>query len=238
MRWRALIGAAADRLRGRPRFDAVVPLGASCRVSYQLRRHLGTDTSWPFDWWIAPIQGMTGYLADLDPAKLYDPEALEEMRVDGAFVAVRSRRYDVRLLHEFPRIAAQGGTVVAPGWRDHIAAARARHEHLLARLRDLDAPGSRILFVRHKLGIDEDGLAAASCVAALRAALALHWSRASTALLMVNAGARASHRERVYALEFDDRESDGPEAWRGDDKAWSRALARSGLLGNARRGRA
>lgn len=217
------------------RYTHVVPIGANCRVSYQLRRHLGTDAAWPFDWWIAPIQATTRYLAELDPAKLYDPDALEEMTVDGGCVAVRSRRYGIRLLHEFPRVAAQGvRTVVAPGWRDHIAAARARHEHLLARLRALDAPGRRILFVRYKLGIDEGDLDPGRCVDDLRTALAQHFRRASFELLLVNVpGATADERNGIHAIEFDDPPGTGPEAWRGDDAAWSAALARSGLFGRA-----
>lgn len=231
--WRGRRNAAA-------RFTHVVPIGANCRVSYQLRRHLGTDAAWPFDWWIAPIQGTTRYLAELDPARLYDPDALEEMTVDGACVAVRSRRYGVRLLHEFPRVDAQGvRTVVAPGWHAHIAAARARHEHLLARLRALDVPGKRILFVRYKLGIDEGDLDPQACVAALRAALAPHFRRASFEFLLINVpGAAADERGGVHAIDVDEAPAAGPEAWRGDDAAWSRALARSGLLGSTRSGRA
>jgi len=226
-----LIGTLAGRLRGRRRIAAVVPLGASCRVSWQLRRHLGDDATHPFDWWIAPMRGMTRYLAELDPAKLYDPEGLEEMVVNGAAVAVRSRRYDVRLLHEFPRIAGADGTsAVAPDWRDHVAAARARHEHLLGRLRALDRPGSRILFVRHKLGIDEDDLDPRTCVADLRAVLARQFARSAVALLLVNVpGAQASRRDGIRTVFFDDPDGDGADAWRGVDAIWSRALAASGL---------
>ncbi len=139
----------------------------------------------------------------------------------------------------------RGSTRRARGPSSRRASARShrrgapRHEHLLARLRALDDDAERILFVRYVLGIDEGDLDPQACVAALRAALAPHFRRASFELLLINVpGATADERGGVHAIDVDEAPAAGPEAWRGDDAAWSRALARSGLLGSTRSGRA
>ena len=228
---RAGIRMAWDAARGEGGgFTHVVPVGASCRVSWQLRRHLGSNPAYPFDWWITPILGLTRYLADPDPARLYDPEDLEEMIVRERFPTVRSSTYAARLFHEFPRATrADGTTDVAPGWRAHISAARARHEHLLRRLRALDVPGNRILFVRHRLGIDEGDLDANACTAALRAALSRQFGAASFAVLLINAPGATAGGDGVFALEFDDPPGPEPQSWRGDDGVWSAAFTAFGL---------
>ena len=143
-------------MRSRP-FTHVVPLGISCRVTYQVRVCFRSWKVYPFDWWISPLAGLSRYLAAPAVGKLYDSAALEEINTDGEISAIRSTEYGFRLFHEFPRRpGANALATVAPGWRDHIAVAATRHEERLRRLQLLDRPGNRILFVRHRFRSEAD----------------------------------------------------------------------------------
>lgn len=159
-----------------PGYTHVVPLGLSCRVTHQLRRFFAIGVAYPFDWWIATLPGITQYLANPDPERVYGH--LEEMQVEGRVAAIRSSEFGFQLFHEFPRtrVAMDGRevSVVVPVWRDHVQAARNKHVARLQRLLALDQRGNRILFVRHKYDADGVGSASAFEVEWLKTALEAH----------------------------------------------------------------
>lgn len=213
----------------------VVPLGLSCRVTYQARTYFGSTTAFPFDWWLTPMAGLTQYLADPDPDRLYSRHALAELVVDGQISTVVAPEFGFQLFHEFPRQDVGLPTrVVAPHWREHIVEAHARHSQRLQRLLALDRPGNRLLFVRDRLHLD-DGCGTEpprDSVARLWRTLADRWSQAEIQLLLINSRARQAlvlpRRAAVRQVEFEDLPGTPPEAWRGDSTAWSRAFAAAG----------
>jgi hypothetical protein len=207
----------------------VVPLGVSCRVSYQVRAYFGSTTAYPFDWWGTPIDGLTRYLSDPDPDRVYGAGALDELVVDGQVTSLVAPEFGFLLFHEFPRQdVGLPMRVVAPDWRAHVAELRARHARRLDRLLALDRRGHRILFVRDRLDVDGGSGAevAAESVAKLWRALSNRWSRAEIELLLVNVPCDPRIPQRcVRWVDFEDVPGDPPEAWRGDSTRWARAFA-------------
>jgi hypothetical protein len=206
----------------------VVPIGLSCRVSYQVRTYFRTQRAFPFDWWVTPIDGLTRYLADPNPHRVYAAGALEEIVVDGHVTSVVAPEFGFQLFHEFPRQDVGLPTrVVAPGWRDHIPQQRALHAQRLDRLLALDRPGRRILFVRDRLDVDGRGTeTAADSVAALWSTLSSRWSRAAIELLLVNVPCDArAPQPGVRWVDFEDVRGETSEGWRGDTTGWTRAFA-------------
>ncbi len=212
----------------------VVPLGLSCRVAYQVRTYFGSTTAYPFDWWLTPIDGLTSYLSNPDPERVYGREELAELVVDGQVASVVAPRFGFQLYHEFPRQDVGLPTpVVAPNWREHVAQARARHMQRLERLLALDRRGHRVLFVRDRLDVDGGGTQAPSAsVASLWRTLSRRWSRAKIALLLVNVPETPAlvlpRRCAVRRADFEDRPGTPPEAWRGDSTRWAGAFAAAG----------
>ena len=124
-------GMVPDRI---PPFTHVVPLGLSCRVTRQVRVCFGSWKVYPFDWWLTPLDGLTRYLAEPDVGRLYDPGSLAEVITRGEVSSICSTVFGFRLFHDFPRRpGANKLAAVVPGWRDHVAAAAARHEERLRR---------------------------------------------------------------------------------------------------------
>jgi hypothetical protein len=106
------------------RFTHVVPLGVSCRVTYQVRTFFGTTEAYPFDWWISSLDGLARYLERPDPGRIYGEGGLEEVRrAHGKVVSIRSAEFGFQLYHEFPRHRETPPgldaeiSVVSPGWR-------------------------------------------------------------------------------------------------------------------------
>jgi len=207
----------------------VVPLGVSCRVSYQVRAYFGSTTAYPFDSWGTPIDGLTSYLSDPDPDRVYGAGALDELVVDGHVTSVRAPEFGFLLFHEFPRQdVGLSRRVVAPGWRDHVPELRARHARRLDRLLALDRRGHRILFVRDRLNIDRGSgtEVAAESVSNLWRALSGRWSRAKIELLLVNVPCDSrTPQRRVQWVDFEDIPGDPAEAWKGDSTRWAQAFA-------------
>jgi hypothetical protein len=218
-------------LPGRRRFTHVVPLGVSCRVTHQVRTYFGVGDAYPFDWWICPADGVARYLERPEPALVYGPGALAEMRgAHGEVETIRSVAYDFRLFHEFPRAAPPAAGGVAPGWEAHTPIAAARHAERLARLLALDRPGNTILFVRHRHGIArEDPADPEPVVERLWRALCTRYRAADIVLALINLGLRTSPSRRVVAVDFDDPPGPPPDEWRGDARAWSAALGSLGF---------
>ena len=215
-------------------FTHVVPLGLSCRVTYQLRRHFRSATAFPFDWWYTPIEGLARYLADPDPDRLFGPRALEERTEDGRVSTIASREFGFQLFHEFPRHKEEAPVaVVSGGWRDHVAAARERYLRRMERLAQTDRPGNRVLFVRHQLGLEIAPESAGRAVEALWRSLAAGWRHAEIRLLLVNLPPLDGLRPQVQQLHFDDPPGPPPESWRGDDARWTSGLEIRGLRARA-----
>lgn len=206
----------------------VVPIGLSCRVSYQVRAYFESTKAYPFDWWLTPIDGLTRYLSDPDPDRVYGTGALDELVVDGHVTSVVAPEFGFQLFHEFPRQDVGLPTrVVAADWRDHVPEQRARHVRRLDRLLALNRPGRRILFVRDRLDVDGRGTeTAAESVAKLWSTLSNRWSRAEIELLLVNVPCDVRIPQPcVRWVDFEDVREDTAEGWRGNSTGWAHALA-------------
>jgi hypothetical protein len=211
-------------------FSHVVPLGRSCRVTYQARSYFRTRESHPFDWWTTSVEGIARYLTVLDPDRIYRDDALFELVEDGWISSIASREFGFQLFHDFPRQKqAPPVRVVAPGWREGIAAAREAHLHKLERLAALDRPGNRILFVRDRLAPSEDPRSTQNAVDALWRALRGRWSAAEITLLLVNLPPFTPSCPRILHARFADPPGPPPESWRGEDTRWATAFAALGF---------
>lgn len=214
----------------RPTYTHVVPLGLSCRVTYQLRTYFGCRLAYPFDWWISPFGGLTSYLADPDPHRIYRSTALVERRGAEGIEAIECAELGLQLFHEFPRLAASAGpSVVAPGWQAHLPQAAERHGRRLARLLALDRPENRLLFVRHRAGAEATSFLAGDEIALLLSILRLRFPRASVTLLLLNVPVQGEIRPEVDRLYFNDSPGTPPEEWRGAEACWRGALAAGGF---------
>jgi hypothetical protein len=220
---RRLLGSGS---RSRP--THIVPIGLSCRVSHQVRANFGSMIAYPFDWWITPIDGLTRYLSDPDPDRVYGAGALHEIVEDGHVTSVVATEFGFQLYHEFPRLDVGLPTrVVAPDWRDHVPTQRARHAGRLSRLLALNRPGRRILFVRDRLDVDGKGAdAAADSVTKLWETLSSNWGRAEIELLLVNVPCvvRPSLPGLRWA-NFEDVRGETAEGWQGNSVGWAQAFA-------------
>lgn len=207
-----------------------------------MRTFFGSTESFPFDWWISPLDGIARYLEDPDPALIYVEGRLQEMRgTHGEVASIYNPDFGFQLVHEFPRRAEiVGGApvdAVAPGWQRHVAAAAARHVRRLARLDALDRRGRRILFVRNRLSPDPaDARDPRPAVDRLWAALRRRFRAADVELLLLNLHLPEAPARPILAADFVDPEGDGPEAWRGEPARWSAAFASLGFAPRARRG--
>ncbi len=213
--------ARRRRVPGAGRFTHVVPLGLSCRVTYQVRRYFGVGVAYPFDWWISPLEGLTRYLTVLDPRRIYDEHGLREVVTEGNVTALESVEFGVQPYHEFPRRRVGAVSMVEASWRDHLPAAAAQHAARVERLLGLDRRGNTVLFVRDRFAGDRALAAEPAAVDALWRALTERFSRCAPHLLLVNLpGVRPPESERVFSLALDDRPAPAPEEWRGEDAPW------------------
>jgi hypothetical protein len=209
----------------------VVPLGLSCRVTYQVRTYFRSNAAYPFDWWNTSMKGITRYLENPDPDRIFTEDGLVEQFEDGWIYSIVSRAFGFQLFHEFPRQKeARAIRVVSPNWRDHIPSARAKHQLRLHHLLDLDRPGNTILFVRHKLDTFDGGKNFQAEVEELWQTLTDRWRHAEIRLLLINVPLFALPYRYVQRLEFDDPPGPPPESWRGDEERWASAFRSLGLM--------
>jgi len=197
--------------------DHIVSLGTACETAYNLRRHYGFATAYPFDWWISRTAGVARLIRDGAAADLYRAEDLEAWN-GGA--AIRNARYDLRLHHEFPRDWRAPGQPVTADWMAHVAAPRQRTERLTRRLFGLGETARSIVFVRMAGPADS----AQSDIAALLDALQHRFAAVPIGMVFVNLRGPAPADwpvERVAVTRGGD--------WRGDPMAWDAALASLGL---------
>lgn len=203
-------------------FTHVVPLGANCRVTQNLRRHFDYAESFPFDWWILPLPALLDVLAsDFDLDRLYDPSDMDRVGdVHGAHLYVRHRSLGIHFAHEFPRMPAAVAEAVA--WEDHVQKPRERMRYLAAKLRGLNRAGHSILFVRSCLTENREfPRDTGDDLAKLREQLARQFHHAAIDLLPVSP---TDAIDGVATLTIDDRS----EGWKGDFALWSAALASTG----------
>lgn len=120
-----------------------ISIGPRCMTAYQVRRYFGHGETWPFDWWITPLDGLLAILERFDPEWIFDADNLEV--VDGGYCVMHTPT-GVRLNHEFPRVGQDGPIV--KHWREHIATRLHRAEYIFDKFRRLDDPNETILFVR------------------------------------------------------------------------------------------
>jgi hypothetical protein len=230
----SLLGRTFERLfgsRSSIRPTHVVPLGLSCRVAYQVRTYFASPTAHPFDWWLSPIDGLTRYLANPDPERVYGDGALAELAEDGRIATIVAPEFGFQLFHEFPRYdVGRPPRAVVPDWLRHVAEARQRHTRRLERLLALDRRGNRLLFVRDRLGVEAEDGADSSDLAIERLVRLLEgrWSQAEVELLVLNVPAAARLSRAVRQVDFEDSPGPPPEAWRGDAQRWAEAFARAG----------
>ena len=201
-------------------FSHIVSLGYRCRTTQRLRDHFGFKTAFPFDWWITPLAGGAQFLADWDVERLYDPSQLREVRRWGRIRYIEHAGYGLRLQHEFPMDAKL--TEVLPGWRGHVAEARARTAHLMQKFDLLNRPDRNVLWVRELRHSEEMRPAA---IAALRQAVLDRLPRARSSFLLISASGREAPGWR--GLKIDDPVK---EPWTGTPEIWDAAL---GALGHS-----
>jgi len=199
--------------------DHLVSLGRACETAYNLRRHFGFATAYPFDWWISTTDGAARFIRDGDAEALYRPEDLL-VSTDGD--AVSNTRYSIRFQHEFPRDRQVKGRPIVADWADHLEAPRRRTAHLARRFFGLAATARNIVFVRAFAPRDTNGAA----VADLLEALDMRFAAARIAVVMVNYRGAVPTGHPVHRLSV--ARPAGAD-WRGDSGAWDAALATLGL---------
>lgn len=199
--------------------DHIVSLGSACETAYNLRRHFGFATAYPFDWWISPTAGVAGFIRDGDAAALYREDDLQPSAHARSIV---NARYGIRLHHEFPRDRHAPGQPVIADWTRHLAAPRARTEHLTGRLFGLASAGRSLVFVRSFGPRDTNTQA----VEALLAALEDRFGPARIGVVLVNYEGRVPAGRPVTRLAV--ARAAGSD-WRGDAAAWDAALGTLGL---------
>lgn len=121
----------------------IISLGPRCSTSYNLRRYYNFNSAFPFDWWVTPEPALIGILGRFDADYLYDPAQLERIASPNS---VRHRDLGFLLHHEFPRIPGQ--PVVVDNFLDLIETPKARSRYLIDKMKGLDRPGERLLFIR------------------------------------------------------------------------------------------
>lgn len=203
-------------------FTHVVPIGANCRLTLNVRRFFDSGESYPFDWWIAPLPGVISALqCGLDGDRLYDPRALHRLGdANGRHRSVAHREFGIRYVHEFPDMPDSIAEPVE--WAARLRQPRERLAHLADKLWRLNAPGHRILFVRFCVhprgGIAHDTEAD---LRRLGAVLTERFDAATIALLPISGKDRIESYETLAVR-------DGSEDWKGDFALWSAALASTG----------
>jgi hypothetical protein len=195
-------------------FTYIVSLGYRCRTTRRLRDHYGFDTAFPFDWWVTSLEGAISFLRDWDLERLYDPARLRDVRRWGRSMYVEHTDYRIRLQHEFPMDEARQR--VLPGWRAHVAEARARTAHLMRKFDALDRADRQVLFVRELRAGEE---AQTELIAQLREAVLAHVPRAQSRFLLIS-------RQGVAAEGWTPLAIDDPmtEPWTGTPQIWDAAL--------------
>ncbi len=200
-------------------FDHIISLGGACETAYNLRRHFGFATSYPFDWWISSVGGVAALLRDGDVDAFYRIEDLER---SGSGGSVRNTRYDIHLHHEFPRDWKTPGQPVRDDWPTRIDEPRRRTAYLAERLFGLAATARTLLFVR-RLGLQDRS----EVVTELLDALQARFPDSRIGVVAVDQGTKPPALNDVMTRISVPRPPG--VGWRGDASAWDAALAGLGV---------
>ena len=96
----------------------IVSIGKACRITFQLRRYYNFGLSFPFDWWVSKIEGISAAISpEFDP---YSPDFLQEVEMDGEIRSITSCNGAIVLHHEFQRDYTKQTKPISPKWRDQI----------------------------------------------------------------------------------------------------------------------
>src|SRR3954451_14648032 len=79
--------------------DLVISLGPNCRNAFILRRFVGDETAYPFDWWITPARSM---MAMIRPEFCFQVSR-EDLSIEQDGATVLNRRRNMLHYHDFPR---------------------------------------------------------------------------------------------------------------------------------------
>ena len=187
-------------------YDHVISLGRGCQPAYQIRRILGIETAYPFDWILTTDLGLL---------------ALIETRLDGFFsrdrlgVAKNGLIVDLptetQFAHEFPT-----GTDFDSRYEMNAG----RFEMLAHRWNELLNSKQRILFVRQHAWIpDRRGSAQKLRAAIKRQAPALAFT-----ILYLTAAPEDEISWNEYGIINRQLTQLEPYEWQGDGAAWERLL--------------
>jgi hypothetical protein len=194
-------------------FTDMVSLGSRCRGTRRFRDFYGTESAYPFDWWVTPMKGLMRALRDWDVEQLFDPAELSEVMVGEAIAYVHHDRYGLKFQHDFPTVEGR----IRPDWRDHLEPARSRTRHLMDKFDALNRPGRRILFYREVSPTDAEpeGMARA-----LKHEVRRRLPLPKCAFLLIS-------RDGLKAQGWRSVTIDDPteEPWTGDAAIWDAALA-------------
>ncbi len=195
-------------------FTHIVSLGYRCRSTRRLRDYFGLTTAFPFDWWISPIEGLTGFLRRWDLDHLYDPRCLSIRQRGSSMPYIQHAEYKIGMVHEFPTDRSK---LSGKGYLAYIADARDRTAHLMAKFDKLNRPDRSLLFVRQLAPVEEKRSRA---WAELRQAALDRVAAATCTFLLIS-------RSGVTAPGWVPLAVDDPidEPWSGDPVKWDPAFA-------------
>jgi hypothetical protein len=213
-------------------FTHIVSLGGNCRLTYNLRRHYGFNSGYPFDWWITTLPAATKVLEEPDLQKLFNPKFLRGVvpKHGRGISTVRNTYYRISMNHEFPREKK----FVVPDFKQHIKSRLERQTYLFDKLRAIDSRANSVLLVRYFIPSEIPKVSAESVERFLSAARRF-FQTAEPQFLFINSPVE---RDDVMMLHIQEAPK-GP--WRGDEALWSSRLATmpisyvgEGLTGGAR----
>ena len=205
-------------------YDEIVSLGCDCTVTYNLRRTFGLTRAYPFDWWVTSLQALSTWLRQPSAPRLYDPDLLEPVWIEGVKQGLRNTHYGIELRHEFPRNDGGGG--VSDDWADRLDKERGRTEYLHDRFMSLPEAADRVLFVRSFKDWETDHIKGrvTSLVAEIRQSLSVLLPGLDHDLLLVDCP-EAVDLPGVSSIRVDDPRTGD---WRGTRKLWARQLRGAG----------
>lgn len=217
-------------------FQTVVPIGGWCRPTYQVRRHFGFTTAYPFDWLISPMAGTIAMIED-DFAQLLDPARL---RLRADLDGVTCDAYGVQHKHDFLR---DENHLTQANILDQLEAAKAKYKYRLDNLRR-DCASGAVLFVRYddKAVFDaheEGGLVHRRSTYAdaerLLAALTSRFPNADVSLLALNFDASSQGDPRLmFGGDAHDHGDRSTASYAGSDRGWDELFQQANIAPQSR----
>jgi Putative papain-like cysteine peptidase (DUF1796) len=197
--------------------DRFISLGRTCKVAFHIRRRLGLERAYPFDWWITPLSSIAPLLRsgfDLDIPR-------DNLMVPDERNTVINKRWQIRHHHDFPRKHRK----IVPNWASHVDTVRAKYRRRSARLLEALNTTDRITFM---ISQNEDETAeSATHLDDICAALEHIAPRLDFRLLAFKfAHAGTDRRVSTPGVnDYGDRFKDAPRHYAKSLKGWDEALA-------------